>query len=104
MSNPTADVVTRLKDAAERGGGYTELAEDCIREIERLREVVTIPLLTPETTASALFLRVLTEHEKGQPVNAQDLINALMWRIRNQRKEIARLHERISGLQELVRT
>lgn len=37
---PTADVVTRLKDAAERGGGYTELAEDCIREVESLREAL----------------------------------------------------------------
>jgi hypothetical protein len=60
-------------------------------EIERLREVLTIPLITPEASSSALFIRVLSEHEKGQPVNGQDLINALMWRIGNQRREIARL-------------
>lgn len=60
-------------------------------EIERLREVLTIPNITPETKSSAMFIRTLSEHEKGQPVNTQDLINALMWRVRNQRKEIARL-------------
>lgn len=61
-------------------------------EIERLREVVTIPLITPEAPPG-FYLRVLTEHEKGQPVNAQDLINALMWRVKNQKREIARLNE-----------
>lgn len=61
-------------------------------EVERLREVVTIPLITPEAPPGFYF-RVLTEHEKGQPVNAQDLINALMWRVKNQRREIARFHE-----------
>ena len=66
-------------------------------EIARLREVLTIPNITPDTTSSALFIRTLTEHEKGQPVNAQDLINALMWRVKNQRKEIARLHATIGG-------
>lgn len=40
MSNPSADLVARLRDAAERGGGYTELAEDCIAEIQRLRNAV----------------------------------------------------------------
>ena len=65
-----------------------------VGEIARLREVLTIPLITPDTTSSALFIRVLSEHEKGLPVNTQDLINALMWRVKNQRKEIARLHEK----------
>lgn len=60
-------------------------------EIERLREIATVPLLTPETTDSALFLRVLKEYEKGRPVNTQDLINALAWRVNNQRREIKRL-------------
>ena len=61
------------------------------REIERLREVVTIPLITPEAPPGFYF-RVLAEHEKGLPVNAQDLINALLWRVGNQRRVIARLH------------
>jgi len=66
-------------------------------EIDRLREVLTIPLITPDTTSSAFFIRVLSEHEKGLPVNTQDLINALMWRVRNQKREIARLHATIGG-------
>lgn len=70
-------------------------------EIDRLREVLTIPLITPDTTSSAFFIRVLSEHEKGLPVNAMDLINALMWRVKNQRKEIARLHERNRELQSV---
>lgn len=60
-------------------------------ENERLQEVLTFPIITPEASSSALFIRTLREHEKGQPVNGQDLINALMWRVKNQRQEIARL-------------
>lgn len=71
-----------------------ELAATRLQEVERLREVLTIPNITPDTTSSALFIRTLSEHEKGQPVNGQDLINALMWRVKNQRKEIARLQEK----------
>jgi len=41
------------------------------------------------------FAAVLHEAEKGRPVNGQDLINALWWRVRNQRREISRLHERL---------
>lgn len=62
---------------------------------ERLLEILTIPNITPDTTSSAMFLRTLREHEKCQPVNVQDLINALMWRVGNQRREIARLHEEL---------
>ena len=40
-------------------------------------------------------MAILHDHDKGQPVNAQDLINALAWRVRNQRREIAKLHERL---------
>lgn len=36
------------------------------------------------------FAAVLDEADKGHPVNTQDLINALWWRTRNQRTELAR--------------
>jgi hypothetical protein len=63
-------------------------------KIEWLQEVVTIPLITPESPPG-LYMRVLSEHEKGQPVNAQDLINALMWRVKNQRRELSLLQRRV---------
>ncbi len=69
-------------------------------DYERLREVLTIPNITPETTSAAMFIRTLSEHEKGQPVNTQDLINALAWRVRNQKREIARLHATMRKLVE----
>ena len=69
-------------------------AEWLLGEVERLQEVLIIPNITPDTTSSAMFIRTLSEHEKGQPVNTQDLINALMWRVKNQRREIARLQEK----------
>ena len=74
-------------------GDVARLCQKAVDEIERLREVVTFPIITPDATSSALFLRVLREHEKGQPVNGQDLINALMWRVKNQKREISRLNE-----------
>lgn len=58
------------------------------------RETLTCPRLTPDAPAEQ-FQAVLRDHDKGQPVNAQDLVNALMWRVRNQRHEIAKLHERL---------
>lgn len=67
---------------------------DLLAEVDRLLEVMTIPNITPDTTSSSMFIRTLQEHERGQPVNTQDLINALMWRVANQRREIARLHEK----------
>ena len=104
MTSPiTADLVSRLVDNWKAWGSPTDrdkcinetrMAMDCKEaadEIERLREVLTIPNITPETIHPAVFLRTLTEHDKGQPVNTQDLINALMWRVRNQRRELARL-------------
>jgi hypothetical protein len=91
----TEDLVSGLRSAANGCEGFdseARLMMDAADEIERLREVVTFPIITPESTSPALFLRVLSEHEKGQPVNGQDLINALMWRVNNQRRELARLH------------
>ena len=95
-ANQTEDLVIRLRAAADIANhGIAppplSLLSEAATEIERLREVVMFPIITPESTSSALFLRVLSEHEKGQPVNGQDLLNALMWRVRNQRREIARL-------------
>jgi hypothetical protein len=63
-------------------------------EVERLRETLTFPRITPEAPAEQL-MAILHDHDKGRPVNAQDLINALAWRVRNQRREIAKLHERL---------
>jgi hypothetical protein len=36
------------------------------------------------------FAAVYAEADKGYPVNTRDLINALWWKIRNQRRELAR--------------
>lgn len=59
---------------------------------ELLRETLTYPRLTPEAPTDQ-FAAVLRDHDKGLPVNAQDLINALAWRLGNQRREIAKLNE-----------
>lgn len=40
------------------------------------------------------YAGILKAAESGDAVNTGDLINALWWRIGNQRKEIARLHNR----------
>lgn len=93
-SCPHVDVMAMAEELLQLRGNLS-LAEEGLanatQEIAQLREVLTIPLITPDTTSCAFFLRVLSEHEKGLPVNGQDLINALMWRVNNQRKEIARL-------------
>ena len=72
----------------------TQEPEAAIAEIERLRETLTFPRITPEAPAEQL-MAILHDYDKGRPVNAQDLINALAWRVRNQRREIAKLHERL---------
>lgn len=77
---------------------WYENPSEAADEIERLQEVLTFPLITSEASSSALFIRVLSEHEKGQPVNGQDLINALMWRVGNQRRELARQNQDIARL------
>lgn len=66
------------------------------REIARLRETLNCPQLTAQAPA-AQFKAVLDQAEKGEPVNTMDLINALWWRVRNQKREIARLHATIGG-------
>ena len=70
------------------------LLMEAAAEIERLSETLTFPRITPEAPAEQL-MAILHDHDKGRPVNAQDLINALAWRVRNQRREIAKLHERL---------
>lgn len=77
----------------------SEVIVGAIDELLHLREVLTFPIITPEASSHALFIRVLSEHEKGQPVNGQDLINALMWRVKNQRREIARLQEKRAAVE-----
>lgn len=65
-----------------------------LAEIERLRETLNCPRLT-STASTEQITAVLHDWDKGRPVNTQDLINALAWRIDNQRREIARLQERL---------
>jgi hypothetical protein len=93
-AHPTEDErLTRLRLLANSSIVGAEI-KWIVDEYDRLREVTTFPLITPEAPPG-LYLRVLAEHEKGQPVNAQDLINALMWRVKNQREQLARLNRRV---------
>lgn len=61
-------------------------------DYERLRETTSCPRLTI-TAPTEQITAVLRDWDKGLPVNSQDLINALAWRLNNQRREIARLNE-----------
>jgi hypothetical protein len=63
-------------------------------EIERLKETLAYPRLTADAPTEQ-YKAVLHDVDKGLPVNGQDLINALWWRIANQRREINRLNERL---------
>jgi len=40
------------------------------------------------------FAGILKAAESGDTVNTMDLINALWWRVNNQKREIARMHAR----------
>lgn len=88
------DKVTRYHFSRSQEGMVEAAEGNYVRweDYERLHEILTIPNIVSDTTSSAMILRTLREHEAGLPVNAQDLINALMWRVANQRREIARLH------------
>jgi hypothetical protein len=87
-----------LNDLRRESGGYSAEVFRHInaqsQEIERLREILTFPRIAPEAPAEQL-MDILHDHDKGRPVNAKDLINALAWRVRNQRREISKLHERL---------
>lgn len=63
-------------------------------EIAQLKETFNYPRLTPDAP-SEQYKAVLHDVDRGLPVNGQDLINALWWRIANQRREINRLNERL---------
>lgn len=65
---------------------------EAAKEIERLQEIATCPRLTA-TAPVEQIKAVLHDWDKGREVNTQDLINALAWRVDNQRREIARLNE-----------
>jgi len=67
------------------------LADEVLR-LRKLTETLNYPRLTL-TAPIEQITAVLRDWEKGRPVNSQDLINALAWRVDNQRREIARLHE-----------
>lgn len=59
-------------------------------ELDRLHEILTFPTL-PRDPNPDQCKAVLRNWEKGRPVNGMDLVNALTWRLANQRSEIARL-------------
>jgi hypothetical protein len=48
------------------------------------------------------FDAVLREYERGEPISASDLINALRWRIENQRNALRQKSEQIERLQMTV--
>lgn len=96
------------RDSTSLGKALNELRflravnEDSRAQIERLKEILTCPQLTPEARADQ-FKAVLDQAEKGEPVNSLDLIDALWWRVRNQRREIAKLHEKRRSHEPLER-
>lgn len=60
----------------------------------------------PEITTDSpdcQYAAVLAEAEKGEPVNTQDLINALWWRLGNQRRELARVNAANLQLREDIK-
>lgn len=93
-----ADEIELLRDQRD-----TNLAKEVATvrrleaEIERLRETLTYTTLTPNAP-SAQFIAILDAAEKGEPVNAQDLINALWWRVRNQRGELRKKNQEAERL------
>lgn len=72
------------------------ICHEAADELERLRETLTCPRLTPDAPTDQ-FAAVLKDWEKGRPVNTQDLVNALAWRLGNQRREISRLREQLNA-------
>lgn len=60
------------------------------------------PELRPDSP-DIQFADVLKELDRGVPVNTQDAINALQWTRQNQRREIARLHEKRTELRDAAR-
>lgn len=98
-----AEELRMLVKLEDRSRDYVDKAMlSAAAELDRLQEVLTFPIITPEASSHALFIRVLSEHEHGRPVNGQDLINALMWRVRNQRQEIARLQAKRAAAEPVV--
>jgi hypothetical protein len=94
----TEDLVSRLRLAeaehCRQRSLSSSLLGEAANEIERLKEIIDYPNLTPDASAEQ-FKAVLRDWEKGREVNSRDLIDALSWRVRNQSREIARLHERL---------
>lgn len=99
----------RIRQNHSAGDHYAELGQADIGlllgEIERLLndcqemtcgdpKFVTSDILRRELTGDppgGQYAAVLKEAERGEAVNTLDLIDALWWRLRNQRREIARL-------------
>jgi hypothetical protein len=92
VTGPVAELIEKARKWPRDGFGEGQLFNDLADEIERLQEIVTCPRLTI-TAPTEQITAVLRDWDKGRPVNTQDLINALAWRVSNQRREIARLNE-----------
>lgn len=92
--------LTRERDewagvAAERNREIANLRSDIAQlrgELSLAEEGLAEPELRHDSP-EIQFADVYAEYEKGHPVNTQDLINAMAWKIRNQRREIAKLHQ-----------
>lgn len=104
MTNPTAKPLNNAEELRmlvkldDRSRDYVDKAMlAAAAELDRLNDILTFPTLTSDASTDQ-FAKVLIEHEKGRPVNGQDLINALMWRIKNQREQLARLNQRVSAM------
>jgi len=105
-SHPTDEPLVKRYDCtqgkAQHCYGCYQMEEseygDYVRweDYERLRETLTCPRLTPDAPTDQ-FAAVLKDWEKGRPVNTQELVNALAWRLGNQRREISRLREQLSA-------
>lgn len=110
MTNENADPLSRLRWLLDtqfiNGVGLTDLQAVILQavanEIERLREILTYTTLTPNAPAEQ-FKAVLDAAEKGEFVNAQDLINALWWRVRNQRGELRKKNQDVERLRAEVK-
>lgn len=88
-----AEELRMLVKLEDRSRDYTDKAMlSAAAELDRLHEILTHPNL-PRDPSPEQFKAVLREWEKGRPVNGQDLVNALVWRVNNQRREIVRLNE-----------
>lgn len=88
---PSQSVQDDLKAGADE---IERLRNDCQELTSGDRKFVSSDTLRRELTGDppdGQYAALLKEAERGEAVNTLDLIDALWWRLRNQRREIARL-------------